>query len=116
MNTDPHKYIHGYIVEIKNRPTLLDWHKPKASRAAAVALLNHTSEAHTLNRTMAEEAHELLSPIYLLESFLRYAERVCVLGESPEKNTYFFSRIEEDLPAKGTLKRGVGVEVTKRNI
>ena len=73
MNTDPHKYIHGYIVEIKNRPTLLDWHKPKASRAAAVALLNHTSEVHTLNRTMAEEAHALLSPIYLLESFLRYA-------------------------------------------
>ena len=97
---------------------MLDWHKAKVSRAAAVAFLNHTSEVHTLNRTMAEEAHAVLSPIYLLESFLRYAKRVCVcvLGESSGTNTCFFTRKEEDLPAKGTLKRGVGVKVTKRNI
>ena len=47
---------------------------------------------------------------------------MCVLGESPGKNTYFsgkghiFLDQDKDWPAKGTLKRGVGVEVTKRNI
>ena len=41
---------------------------------------------------------------------------VYVLGESSGTNTCFFTRKEEDLPAKGTLKRGVGVKVTKRNI
>ena len=47
---------------------------------------------------------------------------MCVLGESPGKNTYFsgkkhiFLDQDKDLPAKGTLKRGVGVKVTKRNI